>query len=266
MKQTILITGASSGFGLKVATQLHENGYHVIGTSRNPSRIQVPFKMLELDISDEGSITAFSKALFKQISHLDVLINNAGFYLSGVAEETTIDQGRQQFDTNFWGTIRLTNELLPYFRKQRFGKIITVGSIMGLLNFPNAAYYGASKHALEGYFKSLRFELNEFNIKVAMVEPMGFKTNLLQSSVAGQNKIPDYDTYRTKITAFANDLFENAPEPTPVIDTIIRLVEDKNPKFSHPVGKGASFFLAVQHFAYKTFENSIIKNINKYKN
>lgn len=266
MKQTILITGASSGFGLMVATRLHDSGYNVIGTSRNPGKMNVPFKMLALDIADDNSINSFSSELFKHIAQLDVLINNAGFYLSGLAEETTIEQGRQQFDTNFWGTIKLTNELLPHLRKQRFGKIITVGSIMGLLNFPHASYYGASKHALEGYFKSLRFELNEFNIKVAMVEPMGFKTNILHSSVVAQKKINDYNNYRSKINAFAKDLFENAPEPTPVINTIIKLVEDKNPTFSHPVGKGASLFLAIQHFAYKTFEGSIIKNINKFKN
>jgi short-subunit dehydrogenase len=265
MKQTILITGASSGFGLIVATKLHESGYHVIGTSRNPDKIQVPFKMLALDIADDNSIESFGTELFRHISQLDVLINNAGFYLSGLAEETTIAQGKQQFETNFWGTIKLTNELLPYFRKQRFGKIITVGSIMGLLNFPNASYYGASKHALEGYFKSLRFELNEFNIKVAMVEPMGFKTNILSSSVVAEKKINDYDNYRNTVNAFAKDLFGNAPESTPVINTIIKLVEDKNPKFSHPVGKGASLFLTIQHFAYKTFENSIIRNINKFK-
>ncbi len=265
MKQTILITGASSGFGLIAATRLHKSGYNVIGTSRNPSKIQVPFKMLALDIADDSSIKSFGKELFKHISQLDVLINNAGFYLSGLAEETTIEQGKQQFETNFWGTIKLTNELLPAFRKQRFGKIITVGSIMGLLSFPNASYYGASKHALEGYFKSLRFELQEFNIKVAMVEPMSFKTNIVSSSVPAENKINDYDKYRNKIEAFVTDLFTNAPEPTPVITTLLKLVEDENPTFSHPVGKGASLFLTMQHFAYKTFENSLVKNINKFK-
>lgn len=266
MKKTILITGASSGFGLLLATKLHESGYHVIGTSRNPDKLKLPFKMLALDLADDNSIKSFSAELFSQISQLDVLINNAGFYLSGLAEETTIEQGRQQFETNFWGTIKLTNELLPNFRKQQFGKIITVGSIMGLLNFPNAAYYGASKHALEGYFKSLRFELKEFNIKVAMVEPMGFKTNILHSSVVAEKKISDYNNYRNKIHAFSKDLFENAPEPTPVINTLIKLLQDDNPTFSYPVGKGASLFWAIQHFAYKTFEKSIIKNINKYKN
>ncbi len=264
MKQTILITGASSGFGLLVATKLHQSGYNVIGTSRNPQKTKVPFTMLALDIADDNSINAFGKELFKHIAQLDVLINNAGFYLSGLAEETSIEEGKRQLETNFWGTIKLTNELLPYLRKQKFGKIITIGSIMGLLNFPSGAYYGASKHALEGYFKALRFELHEFNIKVAMVEPMAFQTNVINNSVAAQGRISDYNAYRGKLEKFAKDLVEKAAEPTPVINTIIKLVEDKNPTFNHPVGKGASLFLAIQHFAYKTFENSIIKNINKF--
>ena len=265
MKQTILVTGASSGFGLLVANELSKKGYNVIGTSRNPEKIQasLPFKILALDIADDKSIQSFGKELFRHISQIDVLINNAGFYLSGLAEETSIEQGRKQLETNFWGTIKLTNELLPYFRKQRFGKIITVGSIVGLLSFPGAAYYSASKHALEGYFKSLRFELNEFNIKVSMVEPMGFKTNIVTSSVVAEGKIDDYAAYRKKIEAFAKGVFDNAPEPTPVIDKILKLVADKDPKFNHPVGKGASILLGLQHFSYKTFEKSIIKNINK---
>ena len=265
MKQNILITGASSGFGLMAANQLHESGYTVIGTSRNPEKHQssVPFKLLPLDISDDNSISNFSKQIFSEIKSLDVLINNAGFYLSGLAEETTIEQGRTQLETNFWGTVKLTNELLPHFRKQRFGKIITVGSIMGLISFPSAAYYAASKHALEGYFKALRFELHEFNIKVAMVEPSGFKTNVINNSISAERKIDDYTSYRNKIEAFSEDLFSTAPDATPVIDTIVKLVEEKTPKFNHPVGKGTSLLLGLQHFTYKTYEKAIIKNINK---
>jgi short-subunit dehydrogenase len=155
--------------------------------------------------------------------------------------------------------------LLPYFRKQRFGKIITVGSIMGLISLPNAAFYAASKHALEGYFKTLRFELNDFNIKVCMVEPMSFKTNIINRSESANGKIDDYAAYRNKVHAFAKDLISKSPEPTPVIHTLIKLVEEKNPKFSNPVGKGASIILGLQHFSYKTFEKSIIKNLNKVK-
>lgn len=92
---------------------------------------------------------------------------------------------------------------------------------------------------------------------------MGFKTNIVSNSMVAENNISEYDEYRKKLEAYTEDLFANAVEPTPVIDTVIKLVEDKDPKFTHPVGKGASAILAAQHFAYKMFENSIIKNINK---
>lgn len=267
MSKNILITGASSGFGLLLAEELHRKGYNVIGTSRNSEKLQntVSFKVLSLDITDDNSIKAFTETLFTHIKTLDVLINNAGYYLAGLAEETTIEQGKQQFETNFWGTIKVTNELLPYFRKQRSGKILTVGSILGLLNFPYSSYYGASKHALEGYFKSLRYELSEFNIKVAMIEPMSFKTNIAGNSVLATKNISDYNTYRSKLNAFSKDLFEKSPEPSPVIKQIIKVVEEQNPTFSHPVGKGSSLFLAIQLFAYKVFENTMIANINKFK-
>lgn len=267
MEKNILVTGASSGFGLLLANELHKRGYKVIGTSRSPEKIQsaVPFKMLALDITDENSIKDFSKHLFSEIKQLDVLINNAGFYLSGLAEETTITQGKQQLDTNFWGTVMLTNELLPYFRNQRFGKIITVGSIMGLISLPGGAYYAASKHALEGYFKALRFELNEFNIKVSMVEPVGFKTNIITNSKVAENKISDYDKYRTTLEDYTKDLFSKSEEPTAVVGTLLKLVENENPKFNNPVGKGSSLFPAIQYFSFKTFENSVNKNVNKFK-
>ena len=268
MKKNILITGASSGFGLSLANDLHIRGYNVIGTSRNPEKNQssLPFKLLALDITDDNSIRSFGENLFNEIKQLDVLINNAGFYLSGLAEETSINQGMRQFETNFWGTVKLTNELIPYFRKQHFGKIITVGSIMGLIGLPGGAYYAASKHALEGYFKALRFELNEFNIKVSMVEPVGFKTNIVTNSKVAEYKISDYDEYRTTLEDYTKDLFSNAEEPTAVVETLLKLVEDESPEFNNPVGKGSSLFPAIQYFSYKTFEKSVIKNINKFKN
>jgi len=267
MKKNILVTGASSGFGLLAANELHGKGYNVIGTSRNPDKIQaaVPFKMLELDLTDDDSIKSFGTKLFAEVKQLDVLINNAGFYLSGLAEETTIAQGKQQLETNFWGTVKLTNEILPHFRKQRFGKIITLSSIMGLISLPGGAYYAASKHALEGYFRALRFELNEFNIKVSMIEPVGFKTNIVANSKVAENTIRDYDSYRTTLQDYTKDLFSKSEEPTAVVATLLKLVEKENPKFNHPVGKGSSLFPAIQYLSFKTFESSIIKNINKFK-
>ena len=264
MKQTILVTGASSGFGLLIANKLHEKGHRVIGTSRNPEKYQakLPFTLLALDIADDNSINAFAKKLFSQVKHLDVLINNAGYLVTGLAEETSVEIGKQQFETNFWGTIKLTNELLPYFRKQKQGKIITVGSLLGLVSLPNVAYYAASKHALEGYFKTLRLELNQFNIQVSMIEPSSFKTNIDNNANSIKGDIKDYDVFRQKINSFTKTMFQNAPGPEPVMNTILKIVGKKAPKYSYPVGKGSSMILTLQRFAYGVLEKSVLKSVN----
>lgn len=265
MKQTILVTGASSGIGLLIAKRLHQSGYNVIGTSRNPEKYQLPFKLVRLDIADADSIESFGSQLFGQIQQLDVLINNAGYLVTGLAEETSVELGRQQFETNFWGTVKLTTELLPNFRKQRSGRIIAIGSIVGLIGLPNVAYYSASKHALEGYFKSLRFELNQFNVKVSVVEPMGFKTRIGENAFAGSGRIAAYDLYRQKIAAFTKREFDKAPGPGPVVDMVMKIVKEKDPKFSYPVGKGSSIIPGLQKFAYRTFERSILRRVNAAK-
>ncbi|MFD0999394.1 SDR family NAD(P)-dependent oxidoreductase [Ohtaekwangia kribbensis] len=265
MKKTILITGASSGFGLLLATKLHESGYHVIGTSRNPEKTQTPFKMLALDIADETSVNEFRKILFETTNRLDVLINNAGYMLVGIAEETSLELGKKQFETNFWGTVNLTNALLPYFRKQNSGQIITISSIMGLIGLPSKSIYSASKHALEGYFKSLRFELNQFNVKVSMVEPMWFKTNLGNSAVTSDIKIAAYDSFREQANAYIKKSIENAEQPEVVVNAIIKLMGAKAPKFNYPVGKMAGMILFLQNYAYNAFEGSILKSVKTAK-
>ena len=267
MKQTVLVTGASSGIGLFIANKLHENGYNVIGTSRNPSKYQprVPFKLLGLDITDDSSIRSFVKELFSQTNTIDVVINNAGVMLAGLVEETSIELGRQQFETNFWGTVKLTNELLPNLRKQKHGKIITTGSFLGLIGHPGVAYYSASKHALEGYFKSLRFELNQFNIKVSIVEPQYTRSNIQSNGIMGKGKVEDYNKFRQNIEAFYSKEFAKAPEPTAVVNKVMNIINEANPKFSYPVGKGTSIILTLQRFAYNAFERVVLKGINSVK-
>lgn len=161
----------------------------------------MPFKLLRLDIDDDASIEAFPSELCQHIKKLDVLVNNAGDTVRGLAEETPLDVARQQFETNFWGTVKVTNAILPCFRKQRSGKI-TVNSIVALIGQPNLSFYSASKHAAEGYFKSLRFELNPLNIKVSIVEPVWFKTNLGSNATkVTSGSISDYNSYRREANA-----------------------------------------------------------------
>jgi short-subunit dehydrogenase len=263
MKKTILITGASSGFGLMLGNNLHGKGFNVIGTSREPEKYQekIPFKLLPLDITETTSITSFTEQLFAHTRLLDVLINNAGYMLTGLAEETPVELGRKQFETNFWGTVDLTNALLPYFRQQKHGQIITVSSMVGLIGLPALSYYTASKHAVEGYFKSLRFELNQFNIKVSLVEPLWFKTNLGHHAVSSTRPIAEYDLYREQVNAYVKKNIDDADEPAAVVNTITKLIDARAPKFSNPVGKMTGMILFLQSYAPQMLEGSITKSI-----
>jgi len=216
--------------------------------------------LIALDLDSEQSINSFSDRLFKEINKLDILINNAGFLVAGIAEEIPIELGRKQFETNFWGTIKVTNAILPHFRKQKSGKIITLGSIVGLVSFPNSAYYSASKHALEGYFKALRYELNEFNVSVAMIQPAAFKTNIVDNSSSPIAKIEDYNSLRGKIDKFSNELVKNAEDPIMVAEKVVQVVQSNKPKFRNIVGKGTSTLINLQHFAYGFLEKIFLNN------
>ncbi|MBK9479655.1 MAG: SDR family oxidoreductase [Bacteroidetes bacterium] len=264
MKKNILVTGASSGLGLLIANELHRKGFNVIGTSRNPEKIKstVPFKMIALNLDSDNSITTLPERLFKEIDKLDILINNAGFLVTGIAEEIPIELGRKQFETNFWGTIKVTNAILPFFRNQKFGKIITVGSITGLVAFPNTSYYASSKHALEGYFKALRYELTEFNIRVAMIEPGSFRTNIMENSSTTLNRIEDYNRLRTKSEKYADLIVEQGEDPKMVASKVLKVVETENPRFRNLVGKGLSVLVTLQHFAYGILEKNVLKQLN----
>jgi len=265
MNKNILITGASSGFGLLIANELHRKGYKVIGTSRNPEKLQskVPFKIIALDLDSDQSINTLPERIFKEIGQLDVLINNAGFLVTGIAEEIPIELGRKQFETNFWGTIKVTNVVLPYFRKQKFGKIITVGSITGLVAFPNTSYYAASKHALEGYYKALRYELTEFNISVSMIEPGSFKTNIMDNSSTTLHRIEDYNALRNKSEKYAELIVRQGEDPAMVAVKVLKVVETDKPRFRNLVGKGLPVLITLQHFAYGMLEKTILKQLNK---
>ncbi len=267
MEKTVLITGASSGFGLVLANELHQKGFKVIGTSRNPEKYEakIPFKLLRLNIDDDNSIEQFTNELFQHIDQIDVLVNNAGYMLTGVAEETPVELAKQQFETNFWGTVKVTNALLPYFRQQKFGHIITISSIVGLIGPPNLAYYSASKHALEGYFKSLRFELHQFNLKVSMVEPTWFKTDIGNNAIVSKGVIKDYDGYRQKLVTLTNDGINNAENPAIVTKSIIKLIEKKEPAFQNLVGKMSSIIVFLQNHAPKMFEKTMLDNVQKIK-
>jgi short-subunit dehydrogenase len=195
------------------------------------------------------------------VAVLDVLINNAGSFLGGFVEETTIEQAYDQFETNFWGTVKMTKALLPVFRKQKHGKIITTGSLTGLIGVPYSSYYVATKHALEGFFKSLRLEVQKFNIKVSVIEPGFFKTNIDAASVYAERSIGEYDELRKTIGGFFNVSVAHAPTPEPVAETVLKIIKTGNPKFSYPVGKNSKFLPALQFISPGMFESGFLRKL-----
>ena len=178
----ILITGASSGIGKSCAEYLSKKGFIVFGTSRNasfpPKDIGGKYPiMIKMDINDDDSIKNAIEYIIKEFGRIDVLINNAGYGIGGAIEDYTIEKVKEQFETNFFGQLRVCNSILPIMRNQQSGLIINISSIGGLLGLPFQGLYSATKFAIEGMTEALRMEVKEFGIKVVLVEPGDFKTS-----------------------------------------------------------------------------------------
>src|SRR4051812_5113634 len=167
-----LVTGASSGIGLATARALARNGYNVFGTSRKPvADTEDGVTMLVCDVTDDESVRALVDNVMSRAGRIDLLVNNAGIGLLGGAEESSSAQAKALFDVNVFGVLRLTNAVLPIMRNQGRGRIVNLGSLLGLIPAPFNALYSSSKHAIEGYSESLDHEVRMQGIRVVVVEP-----------------------------------------------------------------------------------------------
>lgn len=201
--RVVLITGASSGFGLETARILLGRGFKVYGTSRNPaaSHQEPGVGMVELDVNSDNSVQSGVTELLDETGRLDVLVNNAGYALTGGAEETSIEEAKAQLETDFFGPVRTTKAILPAMRKQGSGQIINISSLAAVLPVPFEGYYSAAKAALLAWSEALRHEVKSLGIKVSVIEPGFFKTNLGNSRRVTKNTIADYDKLRRRATA-----------------------------------------------------------------
>jgi NAD(P)-dependent dehydrogenase (short-subunit alcohol dehydrogenase family) len=187
MKKSIFITGASSGLGKAAAKLFQSNGWNVIATMRNPDK-ETELNTLEnvtllpLDVTNVAQIQQTVNAAFAQ-HDIDVVFNNAGYGLVGALEAFSDEQLVKQLDTNLLGVIRVTQAVVPYFRKKKSGLFITTTSIGGLLTFPLDSIYHATKWALEGWSESMSFELGLHNIGIKTIAPGGIKTNFAKESL-----------------------------------------------------------------------------------
>src|SRR5713226_4909244 len=209
--QVVLITGASSGFGRETARILLGQGFKVYGTSRNPSgRPQEPgVGMIGLDVDSDDSVQSGVKELLDETGRLDVLVNNAGYVLTGGAEETSILEAKAQFETDFFGPVRMTKAVLPTLRKQGSGQIINISSMAAFLPVPFEGYYAAAKAALLAWSEALRHEVKSLGIKISVIEPGFFKTNLGDARKVAKYSIRDYEHLRERAVSALDNDFRN---------------------------------------------------------
>src|SRR2546428_7222444 len=181
VQKVVLVTGASSGAGQATARLLAQHGYRVFGTSRKPAGVESApgLEVLELDVRADDSVAACISTVTSRAGRVDVLVNNAGYELAGALEELSMDEARAQFETNFFGVVRMVKSVLPFMHRQKEGRIINVSSLSGLSPIPFMGMYSASKFALEGYTEALRQELKPFGIHVSLIEPAFLKTPMM---------------------------------------------------------------------------------------
>lgn len=241
-KKVVLVTGVSSGIGRATATALAEAGFQTFGTMRNATKVsQGPPKveLLPLDVRDEGSIRSAVKTVLERAGRIDVLVNNAGIALIGSSEETSIEEAKQLFETNFFGVLRLTQQLLPVMRSQRFGRIINISSVVGFLPSPYMAVYAASKHAIEGYSESLDHELRQFGIRVSLIEPGFTRTDLAQNAPAAAQRLEPYSRERGLVIEAIRKAISSGDDAAEVASAVVKAVRDREPRLRYQAGRQA---------------------------
>ncbi len=244
--RTILITGASSGIGSATAKLFAERGWSVAATMRNPSDAEAWAKRdnvatIALDVTDKVSITAAVAAATDRFGQIDVLLNNAGYGLNGPVEGATEDQIRRQFDVNFFGLIDVTTAVLPQMRRRKKGLILNVSSIGGMIGFPGAALYIASKHAVEGLVESWRYELKPHGIRMKLIEPGGIKTDFINRSSAWTDH-PDYAAQISALKTMTKGLNDSLADPADVASVILRAAQDGSNRLRY-LAKPGSYVL-----------------------
>ena len=248
-----LVTGSSSGIGLLTAIELANNGFKVIASMRDLGRrdrldqaasaagVSDKLDVQRLDVSESAAMPALAEKLVRDYGRLDVLVNNAGFAVAGFAEDVKLDELRQQFETNFFGHVALTKAVLPIMRQQGSGHIIMVSSISGLHGAFSVSSYAASKFALEGWSESLRLEVNALGIKVVLVEPGAYKTDIWDRNAHVVEKALDGSSPNRERGAKFKERVQGIPkrDPIEVARLIARIAQDPNPRLRYLVGADA---------------------------
>ena len=250
-KNTVLITGASSGIGKATAKYFQAQGWNVIATMRSPDK-ETELKALDnvlvtaLDVTDDASITAAVAEGLDRFGAIDALINNAGYGAYGPLEAFSMDRIRRQFDTNVIGLLATTKKVLPHMRAARSGTIVNISSIGGKMTFPLGTLYHGSKFAVEGLSEALHFELEPLGVRVKIVEPGMIKTDFGGRSFDFQNddSLTDYQDLVAKVFAGLAASGSSASEPSVVAEVIWRAVTDGTDQLRYTAGDDAAALMA----------------------
>ncbi len=246
-----LVTGASSGIGEATAARLATAGYKVYGTSRRGAQAgQRSFEMLPLDVTSDESVEAAVREVIRLDGRVDLLVNNAGFSIAPAgAEESSIEQARSIFDTNFFGIVRMTRAVVPHMRHRGRGRIINIGSVLGFLPMPYMALYAATKHAIEGYSESLDHELRTRGIRVSVIEPAYTKTQFDANLLEPDSKLDEYREVRAALSKKVKEVVAAADEPGVVANVVLEAASAARPKLRYTAGGVASRVRLLRRFA-----------------
>ena len=261
-KRVALVTGASSGIGEASANKLLAADYTVYGTSRRGSLAGThPFPLLTLDVTDDASVEAAIDELLRLEGRIDILVNNAGFGVApAAAEESSIEQARHIFDTNFLGIVRLSRAVIPHMRRQGSGRIINIGSILGIVPLPYVALYAASKHAVEGYTGALDHELRTQGIRVSVIEPAYIKTQFEANNLVPDAKLEEYEPIRAKLTKVVSKAMAEAESPEVVAEVVVMAIQTSRPKLRYTAGTLVGKLNFILRFAPAKFLDKVVRN------
>ncbi|HEX6628293.1 MAG TPA: oxidoreductase [Gemmatimonadaceae bacterium] len=245
-----LVTGASSGIGEATAQRLTSAGYKVYGTSRRRVPGRGSIEMLPLDVTSNESVQGVVSEVIRREGRIDLLVNNAGFGVAPAgAEESSLDQAKAIFDTNFFGIVRMTRAVVPHMRRQGSGRIINIGSVLGFLPMPFGALYAATKHAVEGYSESLDHELRTRGIRVSVVEPAYTNTRFDAHFQEPDSPLDEYRDIRATVRRRVTEVMKSADEPSVVADVVLRAAAAAQPKTRYTAGGRASRLRLLRRFA-----------------
>lgn len=245
-----IVTGASSGIGKATAEALARTGFIVFGTSRRviadgPKQVT----MLTCDVTDDSSVTQLVSDVLSRTGRIDLLVNNAGLGIIGGAEEFSIAQTKSLFEVNFFGVLRMTNAVLPSMRNAGGGRIINISSVLGFIPSPYAAYYSATKHAVEGYSESLDHETRAFNVRVTLIEPAFTRTSFDQGALKPDSEMKEYDEARTGAAKLMREAVAIGDPPEVVADAVVMAATAASLKRRYPAGKAAKQLTFARRFA-----------------